>query len=78
MNEEIKGLMAGVLNVSLCALEDDLSIGDIPEWDSLHHLMMITKLQHEFGIVFDPQELINLETVADIVNAVISKISSKK
>ena len=46
---------------------DDLSVGDIPEWDSLHHMMIITGLQKEFGVEFQREELIDNENVADLV-----------
>ena len=52
---------------------DDLAVGDIPEWDSLHHMMIITGLQKEFGVEFQREELIDIENVADLVALVEEK-----
>ena len=67
--------MAGILKVETSVLDDDLEIGDIQEWDSMHHVMIITGIEKEFGIKFQREELIDLETVADIVTLVEGKMA---
>ncbi len=75
MKDRIKDLMAGILKVETSVLDDDLEIGDIQEWDSMHHVMIITGIEKEFGIKFQREELIDLETVADIVTLVEGKMA---
>jgi len=75
MKNRIKDLMAGILKVDISVLGDDLEIGDIQEWDSMHHVMIITGIEKEFGIKFQREELIDLETVADIVTLVEGKMA---
>ena len=71
----VKEFIASVLKVDASVVTDNLEIGDIQEWDSLHHMMIITGLEKEFGIKFQREELIDLETVADIVTLVEGKMA---
>lgn len=73
MNNKIKEFIAQVLKVEIGKVVDDLAVGDIPEWDSLHHMMIITGLQKEFRIEFQREELIDIEDVADLVTLVEEK-----
>ena len=73
MKEKIKLLMSEILKVDIKVLEDDLAIGDIPEWDSLHHMMIMTALGKEFNISFTKEDLVELEDVKDIVALVCEK-----
>lgn len=71
MNEElmksIKGLMAEILEVTEEEIGDDTAIGDITSWDSLHHLLIISAIEKQYGIHFTPDVLIDIEDVTDIV-----------
>ena len=70
MKEKIKDLMADILKVDVAVLLDDLEVGDIQEWDSMHHMMIITGLEKEFGIKFQREDLADIENVGDIVSLV--------
>ena len=67
MKERIIKLMADILKVDVAVLDDNLEIGDIQEWDSMHHMMIISGMEKEFGIKFQREELVDLENVGDIV-----------
>lgn len=73
MSNKVKAFIAQVLKVAVDKVDDDLSVGDIPEWDSLHHMMIIAGLQKELGIEFRREELIDVENVADLVALVEEK-----
>lgn len=73
MNNTVKEFIAQVLKVEVGKVADDLSVGDIPEWDSLHHMMIITGLQKKFGVEFQREDLIDIENVADLVALVEEK-----
>lgn len=68
--EEIKAIIAENLKVNVSALSEDTAIGDLPEWDSLHHLQIIASIEQKYGFQFEPDVLMDLEDVSDIVNAV--------
>ncbi len=71
--ESIKELIANTLGVSLEVIQDELAIGDIPEWDSLGHMKLITALESELGISLDIEQVLEIEDVEDIIDAVISE-----
>lgn len=68
--EEVKAIIAENLKVNISALSEDTAIGDLPEWDSLHHLQIIAAIEQKYGFQFEPDVLMDLEDVSDIVNAV--------
>lgn len=73
MNQEIerkvKEIIASILKVSIADIFEDTAIGDIPEWDSLHHIQIISAIEKEFGFRFTPDVMMDLEDVSDIINA---------
>ena len=57
MEKRILNIIANVLDVDINEIELDTAIGDLPEWDSIHHLQIIAELEKEFGIKYTPEEL---------------------
>ncbi|MDE6025345.1 MAG: acyl carrier protein [Lachnospiraceae bacterium] len=74
VKEEIIKIMTEVLEVEESTLDEDTAIGDIPEWDSLHHLNIISTIENRFGIQFTPDILMDLEDVSDIVKATEDRV----
>ena len=74
VKEEIIKIMAEVLEVEESMLDEDTAIGDIPKWDSLHHLTIISTIENRFGIQFTPDVLMDLEDVSDIVNVTEDRV----
>lgn len=68
--EEVKSIIAENLKVDVSVLSEDTAIGDLPEWDSLHHLQIVAAIEQKYGFQFEPDVLMDLEDVSDIVNAV--------
>lgn len=68
MEEQIISIIARVLKVDIEDVELDTAIGDLPEWDSLHHLHLIVELENEFGIKYAPEDLAELEDVSDLIS----------
>ncbi len=69
MNNKIKKIIADSLKVSLDIVTDDLAVGDIPEWDSLAHVRLITELEVAMGIELDVEQALDIEDVTDLVEA---------
>lgn len=67
MEEKVIGIIARILEVDIEDVEMDTAIGDLPEWDSLHHLQIIVELQNEFNIEYPKEDLAELEDVSDLV-----------
>lgn len=68
MEKKILNIIAKVLEVDIEEIELDTAIGDLPEWDSIHHLQIIAELEKEFGIKYAADELAELEDVSDLIS----------
>ena len=68
MEKKIIGIIANILEVDIEEVELDTAIGDLPEWDSIHHLQIIAELEKEFGIKYAQEDLAELEDVSDLIS----------
>ena len=68
---QIRKLIASHLNISIELVQDDLGVGDIPEWDSLAHMRLITALDVELGVALDVEQSLDIEDVRDIIDVVL-------
>jgi acyl carrier protein len=57
---------------------EDLSIDNVPGWDSMAHVGLILALQKEFGISIPPIDAIELTSVKNIIKYMASKGFSSK
>lgn len=74
VKEKVIGIIANTLEIGVSEINDNSSIGDFPAWDSLGHMNLLQNIQDEFDIELDPEEIIELEDVQDIVKAVEAKL----
>ncbi len=63
---DVDALVARTLGLPRDALRDDLAYGEIPAWDSLHHVRLMNALELELGIEIDEDLMIELVTLAAI------------
>lgn len=52
----------------------EMSAGDVEEWDSLSHAILIVSVEEEFSIHFDTLEISNLQSVGDLVSLIERKL----
>ena len=69
-------IIAAALEVVEDQINEDTAIGDILEWDSMGHIMIISSLEKEFSINFDPEIIMDLEDVGDIIAAIEVRLKS--
>ena len=66
----LDGIIAGIfeaeLGIPASEVTDDLRYGEAPEWDSSSHMVITLALEEHFGIEFDPDEVVELSSVAAI------------
>ena len=66
----VKEIIARVLNVSPDKVTNDLSSGDIPEWDSVGNLAIISTIEQEMNVEFPLEDLFDLTSVQTIIDEV--------
>ncbi|WP_195661419.1 acyl carrier protein [Bacteroides nordii] len=70
---KVMEIIAEVLEVPVSEINKNTAIGDIPSWDSLRQMMIIDAIEVHFNFHFDPEVILNMEDVSDIVFAVDEK-----
>lgn len=64
---------ASILQVNSSDLSMETGVGDVPDWDSLGHTRLIAGLEEAFDIMFDVEEVLDCETIEDIVELIQEK-----
>lgn len=74
IKEKVFEIIANVLNVNASEITLESTVGDFPSWDSLGQLNILQSVQDEFEVEFEPEEMMDIEDVNDIIKAVESKL----
>jgi acyl carrier protein len=74
VRSKLKSIFETVLDVDDLDLRDDLSAGDIEEWDSLSHVRLIVTVERQFNIKFSNSEIEELKNVGDLIRLVMTKV----
>ena len=74
IQDKVFEIIANVLSVNASEITLDSTVGDFPSWDSLGQLNILQSVQDEFEIEFEPEEMMDIEDVNDIIKAVESKL----
>ena len=77
MKEKLYKVIAKSLNIDPASINDDLGPGDISEWDSLANQSLILDLEKEFQLKLEIDEILDMETVGDIIEILEGKITIK-
>lgn len=72
--EKLTAIFHEVFNDNSIVLNDEMTANDVDNWDSLTHMLMITKVEEEFGVKFKLKELNKLKKVGDLIAIVDSKL----
>lgn len=72
--EKLTAVFQSVFNDKDIVLREDMTAKDVENWDSLTHMLMITKVEEEFGIKFKLKELNRLKKVGDLITLIEGKL----
>lgn len=56
---------ADIFNIPESSVLDELQLRDIASWDSLAHMMLIARLEEDFKVQLDGDEIADMATVGD-------------
>jgi acyl carrier protein len=65
----VRELLAQVLDVPAASVGPEFSASSSSAWTSLNHLMLMSQLENEFGVVFSNQEIRKLTSFTAIVES---------
>ena len=74
--KKILKLISNILEIPENLLSEDTAIGDFPKWDSINQLLIISELENEFNIKLDPEDIMEMEDISDIID-IIEEYTSK-
>jgi acyl carrier protein len=63
----VREVLAQVLDLAPAEIGPELSTATSGAWTSLNHLMLISQLENEFGVVFTNQEIKDLTSFPSIL-----------
>ena len=72
MEEKVLRILRTVVEDN--SLDCNCSQDNCEAWDSLRHLNICFELEGEFGVVFQPDEMVKMKSFSDLLDLVKSKI----
>ena len=70
LEEQIKQIIAEALNIELSAIIPDLGINDIPEWNSMGNLAIMSALEEKLDVEIPMEDLFDLTNVQSIIEEI--------
>jgi acyl carrier protein len=65
--EQAKTLLADAINADTASVPDDARLGFLEQWDSLAHLRLILALETRIGRALDPDEIVRIGSLDDVI-----------
>ena len=63
-----------IFNLKKIKLKKLTNANDISNWDSINNLKLIIVLEKEFKIKFDPDEIVEINNVGELIKSIEKKI----
>ncbi len=65
-NEKLKLCFKESLKIEENLFNDSLKYQSIPQWDSIAHMTLVAKIESEFEIMLDTEEILDMSSVFKI------------
>ena len=80
MNKEIYSKLSkifdDIFDIKKIKLKKTTNAKDISNWDSINNLKLIIILEKEFKIKFDPDEIVEIKNVGELIKSIENKVKS--
>jgi acyl carrier protein len=74
ISDRLKRIILKELNLSEWEMSGTTEASQVPGWDSLNHVRILTAVEKEFGIRFKTLEVLRLRNVGDLQKAIDLKM----
>ncbi len=71
---KVQGAFHDAFGINAQSVSLETRPDDVPDWDSVGHLSLITNLERTFGVSLDVDDIMEMENVCDIVRVIQSKL----
>ena len=75
MDAKLNSIIAEALHLPLEKVKDELEMSQVELWDSLQHMDLIASLEQAFGTEFTFEEIVSMQSVAEIKRCVTEQRS---
>lgn len=75
---KVQGAFRAAFDVDPQSITLETKPGDIPAWDSMGHVALVSSLEQAFGVTFDVDEVMEMENVRQIVMILERKIGKQQ
>jgi acyl carrier protein len=76
--EQVRGIAADLFAMPATKLTPDSSPETVEAWDSTQHLSLVLALEERFGFQLSPEEVEQMQSLAEVARVVESKLGSVK
>ncbi len=70
MLDETRRCLAEALGIEVALVEPDLTMGDLPEWDSIGHVVLMSAIENRFNMQIPLERIAELTTLDALVQFV--------
>lgn len=74
-SSDILNKLAGILGLPPHTLRQETTISELPEWDSMAQLAIMSMLEQDYAVAWNPDLFLNINTIEDIINIAEGKTS---
>lgn len=71
---KIQDVFRSELDAKDLQIEEETTIFDIEEWDSLSHIVICGALEKLFNVKFTAREMLSCESISSLIDAISKKI----
>ena len=72
--KKIEEVIADVLGLDDLTLSEDTMASDVPGWDSLAHITIISEVEECFDVRFSMQAVLTLKNVGEMVDLILEEV----
>jgi acyl carrier protein len=73
LTDRVAALFEKTFGMKAANFTPDLAPEDVPRWDSVGHMTLVTELESEFGVRFDVDELTEMSSGGKIIELLRAK-----
>lgn len=56
-------IVSEIFGLDAAVVKDELAFRQIPDWDSMSHMLLIVRLEEDFNVLLDGEEIANMTSV---------------
>lgn len=71
LKEEIRDIIAEILELPSSSLDYDTEMNEVAEWDSMHNVIILSTLEEKYGILIPEDDLFDLTSINALADEII-------